>query len=96
LSARGSPRCFRRAGRRRRTQLTLVENKAVLHFLTTSTGNLLAAETTTSNNCGAKSLEVVAVANLPHSVTGDAAYVRDVIAGIGKPVVLVGHSYGAW
>jgi pimeloyl-ACP methyl ester carboxylesterase len=42
----------------------------------------------------AKSLDVVAVANPLRSVTGDAAYLRDVIAGIGKPVVLVGHSYG--
>jgi pimeloyl-ACP methyl ester carboxylesterase len=42
----------------------------------------------------AKSLEVVAVANPLRSVAGDAAYVRDVIAGLGKPVVLVGHSYG--
>jgi pimeloyl-ACP methyl ester carboxylesterase len=41
-----------------------------------------------------KSLDVVAVANPLRSLTGDAAYVRDVIAGIGKPVVLVGHSYG--
>ncbi len=42
----------------------------------------------------AKSLDVVAVANPLRSLSGDAAYVRDVIAGIGKPVVLVGHSYG--
>jgi pimeloyl-ACP methyl ester carboxylesterase len=41
----------------------------------------------------ARSLDVVAVANPLRSLTGDAAYVRDVIAGIGKPVVLVGHSY---
>jgi pimeloyl-ACP methyl ester carboxylesterase len=41
-----------------------------------------------------KSLDVTAVANPLRSVSGDAAYVRDVIAGIGKPVVLVGHSYG--
>lgn len=41
----------------------------------------------------AMSLDVVAVANPLRSLTGDAAYVRDVIAGIGKPVVLVGHSY---
>lgn len=39
-------------------------------------------------------LEVVAVANPLRSVAGDAAYVRDVIAAIGKPVVLAGHSYG--
>ena len=41
----------------------------------------------------AMSLDCVAVANPLRSLTGDAAYVRDVIAGIGKPVVLVGHSY---
>jgi len=41
----------------------------------------------------AQSLDVVAVANPLRSLTGDAAYVRDVIAGIGKSVVLVGHSY---
>lgn len=41
----------------------------------------------------AQSLDVVAVANPLRSLTGDAAYVRDVIAGLGKPVVLVGHSY---
>jgi pimeloyl-ACP methyl ester carboxylesterase len=38
--------------------------------------------------------DVVAVANPLRSVAGDAAYVRDVINGIGGPVVLVGHSYG--
>jgi pimeloyl-ACP methyl ester carboxylesterase len=37
--------------------------------------------------------EVVAAANPLRSVAGDAAYVRDVISGIGKPVVLVAHSY---
>ncbi|MEV6157001.1 alpha/beta hydrolase [Nonomuraea sp. NPDC052129] len=36
----------------------------------------------------------VAVANPLRGVEGDATYVRDVIAGIGRPVVLVGHSYG--
>jgi len=41
-----------------------------------------------------QSVEAVAVANPLRSLDGDAAYVRDVIAGIGKPVVLVGHSYG--
>jgi pimeloyl-ACP methyl ester carboxylesterase len=41
----------------------------------------------------AQSLDVVAVANPLRSLAGDAAYVRDVIAGIGRPVVLVGHSY---
>ncbi|TMQ94553.1 alpha/beta hydrolase [Actinomadura soli] len=39
-------------------------------------------------------LQAVAVANPLRSVAGDAAYVRDVINGIGRPVVLVGHSYG--
>ena len=38
--------------------------------------------------------EVVAAANPLRSVAGDAAYVRDVINGIGGPVVLVAHSYG--
>jgi pimeloyl-ACP methyl ester carboxylesterase len=41
-----------------------------------------------------KSFDVVAVANPLRSVSGDSAYVRDVIAGTGRPVVLVGHSYG--
>ncbi|MFI6234899.1 alpha/beta fold hydrolase [Micromonospora sp. NPDC050784] len=36
----------------------------------------------------------VAVANPLRSVAGDAAYVRDVVRGIGGPVLLVGHSYG--
>ncbi|MEV5572077.1 alpha/beta hydrolase [Spirillospora sp. NPDC052269] len=35
----------------------------------------------------------VAVANPLRNLTGDAAYLRDVISGIGRPVVLVGHSY---
>ncbi|TCM44505.1 alpha/beta fold hydrolase [Kribbella sp. VKM Ac-2568] len=42
----------------------------------------------------ARSIDVVAAANPLRSVAGDAAYVRDVIAGIGGTVVLVGHSYG--
>jgi pimeloyl-ACP methyl ester carboxylesterase len=42
----------------------------------------------------ARGLDVVAVANPLRSLAGDAAYVRDVIAGIGTPVVLVAHSYG--
>lgn len=37
---------------------------------------------------------VVAVANPLRSLAVDAAYVRDVIAAIGGPVILVGHSYG--
>jgi pimeloyl-ACP methyl ester carboxylesterase len=39
-------------------------------------------------------IPAVAVANPLRGVAGDAAYVRDVIAGLGRPVVLVGHSYG--
>jgi pimeloyl-ACP methyl ester carboxylesterase len=39
-------------------------------------------------------LDVVAIGNPLRSVTTDAQYVRDVIAGIGGPVVLVAHSYG--
>jgi pimeloyl-ACP methyl ester carboxylesterase len=42
----------------------------------------------------AEQVNVTAVANPLRSLSGDAAYVRDVIAGLGKPVVLVGHSYG--
>lgn len=42
----------------------------------------------------ARSCDVVAVANPLRGLAGDAAYLRDVIAGIGKPGVLVGHSYG--
>ncbi len=45
---------------------------------------------------GPHSLNVVAAANPLRSVAGDAAYVRDVIAGVGGPVVLVGHSYGGF
>jgi pimeloyl-ACP methyl ester carboxylesterase len=41
-----------------------------------------------------RSLDVVAVANPLRGLTGDAAYVRDVLAAIDTPVVLVGHSYG--
>ena len=44
----------------------------------------------------AKSLQVIAAANPLRSVAGDAAYLRDVIAAVGKPVVLVGHSYGGF
>lgn len=42
----------------------------------------------------AHGVRAVAVANPLRSVTIDAAYVRDIIAGLGGPVVLVGHSYG--
>jgi pimeloyl-ACP methyl ester carboxylesterase len=41
-----------------------------------------------------QTLRVVAAANPLRSVSGDARYVRDVIASIDGPVVLVGHSYG--
>jgi pimeloyl-ACP methyl ester carboxylesterase len=41
-----------------------------------------------------RSVEVIAVANPLRSVSGDAAYLRDVLNGIAGPVVLVGHSYG--
>ncbi|GAA1531244.1 alpha/beta hydrolase [Kribbella lupini] len=37
---------------------------------------------------------VVAVANPLRSVSGDATYLRSVLAGIKGPIVLVGHSYG--
>jgi pimeloyl-ACP methyl ester carboxylesterase len=40
-----------------------------------------------------QSYDVTAVANPLRSVAGDAAYLRDVIASIGRRVVLVGHSY---
>jgi pimeloyl-ACP methyl ester carboxylesterase len=42
----------------------------------------------------AQSFDVVAAGNPLRSLTTDAAYIRDVVAGIGKPVILVGHSYG--
>ena len=38
--------------------------------------------------------EVVAVANPLRSLSGDAAYVRDVLRSIEGPIVLVAHSYG--
>lgn len=41
-----------------------------------------------------QTLRVVAAANPLRSLAGDARYVRDVIASIEGPVVLVGHSYG--
>ncbi len=41
-----------------------------------------------------RGIEAAAVANPLRSLSGDAAYVRDVIAGIGGPVLLVAHSYG--
>ncbi len=42
----------------------------------------------------AQGVEAVAVANPLRSLSGDAAYLRDVITALGKPVILVGHSYG--
>lgn len=42
----------------------------------------------------AKGVRAIAVANPLRSLSGDAQYVRDVIASIEGPVVLVGHSYG--
>jgi pimeloyl-ACP methyl ester carboxylesterase len=44
----------------------------------------------------ARGVTAIAVGNQLRSVAGDAAYVRDVIAGIGTPIVLVGHSYGGF
>ncbi|MGW4599070.1 alpha/beta fold hydrolase [Streptomyces sp. NPDC004457] len=37
---------------------------------------------------------VVAVANPLRSLSGDSAYLKDVLAGIDGPIVLAGHSYG--
>jgi len=42
----------------------------------------------------ARRVNVVAAANPLRGLTSDAAYVRDVVADIGGPVVLAGHSYG--
>ncbi|MEV4343080.1 alpha/beta hydrolase [Actinoplanes sp. NPDC049596] len=39
-------------------------------------------------------IDAVAVANPLRSLAGDAQYVRDVVNGLGTPVILVGHSYG--
>ncbi|GIF71811.1 alpha/beta fold hydrolase [Asanoa siamensis] len=41
-----------------------------------------------------RSVDVVAAANPLRGLAGDAAYVRDVVASVDGPVVLVGHSYG--
>lgn len=41
-----------------------------------------------------RQVAVVAAANPLRGLTSDAAYVRDVVAAIGGPVVLAGHSYG--
>lgn len=42
----------------------------------------------------ANGVDAVAVANPLRGVRHDATYLRDVIAGLGRPVLLVGHSYG--
>ena len=42
----------------------------------------------------ARSVDAIAIGNPLRSLAGDAAYVRDVIAHLARPVVLVGHSYG--
>jgi len=42
----------------------------------------------------ARGIDTLAVANPLRSLAGDAEYVNDVIAGLGRPVLLVGHSYG--
>jgi pimeloyl-ACP methyl ester carboxylesterase len=39
-------------------------------------------------------VDAVAVANPLRSLKTDAEYVRDVVTGLGRPVILVGHSYG--
>ena len=39
-------------------------------------------------------LDVIAVANPLRSLAGDAQYLSDVIDGVGRPVLLVAHSYG--
>ncbi|MEU8817176.1 alpha/beta hydrolase [Actinoplanes sp. NPDC048796] len=39
-------------------------------------------------------LPVATVANPLRGLPGDAAYLRDVVAGLGTPVVLAGHAYG--
>jgi pimeloyl-ACP methyl ester carboxylesterase len=42
----------------------------------------------------AEAVPTIAVANPLRSLPGDAAYLRDVLASVGTPVVLAGHSYG--
>src|SRR6478735_11007218 len=42
----------------------------------------------------ANGVDAIAVANPLRGVRNDATYLRDVIAGLGRPVLLVGHSYG--
>jgi pimeloyl-ACP methyl ester carboxylesterase len=41
-----------------------------------------------------RGLTSIAVANPLRDLAGDAAYVRDVVASLDRPVVLAGHSYG--
>jgi pimeloyl-ACP methyl ester carboxylesterase len=41
-----------------------------------------------------RDVDAVAVGNPLRGVASDAAYVRDVVAGLARPVLLVGHSYG--
>ncbi len=41
-----------------------------------------------------RGLDAVAAGNPLRSIPSDGAYVRDVIASLGRPVILVGHSYG--
>ncbi|MET7403877.1 alpha/beta hydrolase [Dactylosporangium sp. NPDC005572] len=41
-----------------------------------------------------RGLTAIAVANPLRGLDGDAGYVRDVVASLNRPVVLVGHSYG--
>nr|WP_296072127.1 alpha/beta hydrolase [uncultured Actinoplanes sp.] len=42
----------------------------------------------------ARGLTSIAVANPLRDLAGDAAYVRDVVTSLDRPVVLAGHSYG--
>ncbi len=42
----------------------------------------------------AEGVTATAVANPLRSLQGDAQYLRDVVASLGAPVILVGHSYG--
>jgi len=44
----------------------------------------------------AQSIDAIAIGNPLRSPDSDAAYVRDVIAALGRPVVLVAHSYGGF
>ena len=57
-------------------------------FAESASWNGVAAQLTAAGH------DVIAVANPLRSLAGDAAYVRDVIASIGGPVVLAAHSYG--